>query len=189
MGKHFYQRVTSQPQELWVRWLPLLLIFLFVYIEVSIFIRVAEVLGVAPTLLLVVLTSCIGISMVRNQGVKNIMLMQQRLQAGESPAAELVKSVSLILAGFLLVVPGFFTDFLGLLLLLPPVQKHLTLKLMPHLQIWRGRPGPGGHGGQGNVFEGEFQRKDEHERLDKSADDHHKDDHHDGNPPNGSSPR
>ncbi|MGM3162133.1 FxsA family protein [Dickeya undicola] len=164
-----------------MRWLPLLLIFLFVYIEVSIFIRVAEVLGVALTLLLVVLTSCIGISMVRNQGVKNIMLMQQRLQAGESPAAELVKSVSLILAGFLLVVPGFFTDFLGLLLLLPPVQKHLTLKLMPHLQIWRGRPGTGG---QGNVFEGEFQRKDEHERLDKSDDDRH-----DGTPPNDSSPR
>ncbi|ACT08342.1 FxsA cytoplasmic membrane protein [Dickeya chrysanthemi Ech1591] len=150
-----------------MRWLPLLLIFLFVYIEVSIFVRVAEVLGVAVTLLLVVMTSCIGISMVRNQGMKNIMLMQQRLQAGESPAAELVKSVSLILAGFLLVVPGFFTDFLGLLLLLPPVQKHLTLKLMPHLQIWRGRPGPGNHGGQGNVFEGEFQRKDEHGQLDK----------------------
>lgn len=179
-----------------MRWLPLLLIFLFVYIEVSIFIRVAEVLGVALTLLLVVLTSCIGISMVRNQGVKNIMLMQQRLQAGESPAAELVKSVSLILAGFLLVVPGFFTDFLGLLLLLPPVQKHLTLKLMPHLQIWRGRAGPGGgHGGQGNVFEGEFQRKDDHDRLNKSDDDHHHDGNshdgnsHNGNPPNGSSPR
>ncbi|ATO31502.1 hypothetical protein DZA65_00566 [Dickeya dianthicola] len=184
LSKHFYQWVKYQPQEFRVRWLPLLLIFLFVYIEISIFIRVAEVLGVALTLLLVVLTSCIGISMVRNQGMKNIMLMQQRLQEGESPAAELVKSVSLILAGLLLVVPGFFTDFLGLLLLLPPVQKHLTLKLMPHLQIWRGRPGPGTHGGQGNVFEGEFQRKDEHERLDKSDDDHR-----DGNPPNGSSPR
>nr|WP_246867213.1 FxsA family protein [Dickeya sp. CFBP 2040] len=161
-----------------------MLIFLFVYIEVSIFIRVADVLGVAVTLLLVVMTSCVGISMVRNQGMKNIMLMQQRLQAGESPAAELVKSVSLILAGFLLVVPGFFTDFLGLLLLLPPVQKHLTLKLMPHLQIWRGRSGPGNHGGQGNVFEGEFQRKDNQDQLDKPVNDHR-----DGNPPNDSSHR
>ncbi|UPT57419.1 FxsA family protein [Dickeya zeae] len=176
-----------------MRWLPLLLIFLFVYIEVSIFIRVADVLGVAVTLLLVVMTSCIGISMVRNQGVKNIMLMQQRLQAGESPAAELVKSVSLILAGFLLVVPGFFTDFLGLLLLLPPIQKHLTLKLMPHLQVWGGRPRSNNRGGQGNVFEGEFQRKDEHERLDQSDNDHHNDhnndNHHNDNPPGGSSQR
>lgn len=148
-----------------MRWLPFLLIFLFVYIEISIFIRVAEVLGVALTLLLVVLTSCIGVSMVRNQGLKNIMLMQQRLQAGESPAAEMVKSVSLIFSGFLLVLPGFFTDFLGLLLLLPPVQKHLTLKLMPHLQVWRGRSGTAGSGTSGNVFDGEFQRKDDHPSL------------------------
>lgn len=48
--------------------------------------------------------------------------MQQKMAAGESPAAEMIKSVSLIIAGLLLLLPGFFTDFLGLLLLLPPVQ-------------------------------------------------------------------
>lgn len=47
----------------------------------------------------------------------------------------MIKSVSLIIAGLLLLLPGFFTDFLGLLLLLPPVQKHLTVKLMPHLRF------------------------------------------------------
>ena len=76
----------------------------------------------------------------------------------------MIKSVSLIIAGLLLLLPGFFTDFLGLLLLLPPVQKHLTMKLMPHLRFSRM---PGG----GETFEGEFQRKDEQrDRLD------HKDD-------------
>ncbi|ACS87167.1 FxsA family protein [Musicola paradisiaca] len=140
-----------------MRWIPFLLIFLLVYVEISIFIRVSEVLGVAPTLLLVVLTSCVGVSMVRNQGMKTLIQMQQRLQTGESPAAEMVKSVSLVLSGFLLVLPGFFTDFLGLLLLLPPVQKHLTMKLMPHLRVWRSSPG-GASGG--HTFEGEFQRKE-----------------------------
>ncbi len=48
----------------------------------------------------------------------------------------MIKSVSLIIAGLLLLLPGFFTDFLGLLLLLPPVQKHLTVKLMPHLRFF-----------------------------------------------------
>ena len=75
----------------------------------------------------------------------------------------------------LLLLPGFFTDFLGLLLLLPPVQKHLTMKLMPHLRFSR-MPGGGfsaGTGG-GETFEGEFQRKDEQrDRLD------HKDDRRD----------
>ncbi|MEC5321208.1 FxsA family protein [Brenneria populi subsp. brevivirga] len=142
-----------------MRWLPLLLIFLFAYIEISLFIQVAEVLGVAITLLLVVFTSCVGVSLVRNQGMRTIVQMQQKMAQGESPAAEMVKSVSLVLAGFLLLVPGFFTDFLGLLLLLPPVQKRLTLKLMPHLHIWRS--GPGGAASGGNTFEGEYQRKDD----------------------------
>ena len=94
------------------------------------------------------------------------------MQAGESPAAEMIKSVSLILAGLLLLLPGFFTDFLGLVLLLPPVQKHLTVKLMPHLHFGR-MPGGGFGGGttSGQTFDGEYQRKDERpDQLD------HKDD-------------
>lgn len=140
-----------------MRWLPFLVFFLLAWIEISIFIQVAHVIGVLLTMLLVIFTSCIGVSLVKNQGVKNFMLMQQKLAAGESPAVEMIKSVSLILSGFLLLLPGFFTDFIGLLLLLPPVQKHLTLKLMPHLKVWRG-PGAGPDSGQ--TFDGEFQRKD-----------------------------
>ncbi|MDM7199545.1 FxsA family protein, partial [Citrobacter freundii] len=120
-------------------------------------------------------TSVIGMSLVRNQGFKNFLLMQQKMAAGESPAAEMIKSVSLIIAGLLLVLPGFFTDFLGLLLLLPPVQKHLTMKLLPHLRFSR-MPGGGfsaGTGG-GETFDGEFQRKD-----DKRDSIEHKDDRRD----------
>jgi UPF0716 protein FxsA len=88
----------------------------------------------------------------------------------------MIKSVSLIIAGLLLLLPGFFTDFLGLLLLLPPVQKHLTLKLMPHLRFSR-TPGGGfsaGAGG-GSTFDGEYQRKDD---APKQLDDHDNDDRH-----------
>ncbi len=144
-----------------MRWLPFIAIFLYVYIEISIFIQVAHVLGVLLTLVLVIFTSVIGMSLVRNQGFKNFVLMQQKMAAGEKPAAEMIKSVSLIIA--------------GLLLLLPPVQKHLTVKLMPHLRFSR-MPGGGfsaGTGG-GNTFDGEYQRKDdERDRLD------HKDDRQD----------
>jgi UPF0716 protein FxsA len=149
-----------------VRWLPLALIFLLAYVEISIFIKVAAVLGVLVTLLLIILSSCIGISLVRDQGIKTFIQMQQKLAAGESPAAEMVKSVSLVLAGFLLLLPGFFTDAIGLLLLLPPIQKSLTLKLMPHLNIYRsggfsagGNNNGSGPIGGGNTFDGEFQRK------------------------------
>ena len=72
-------------------------------------------------------------------------------------------------------IEGFVTDFLGLLLLLPPVQKHLTMKLLPHLRFSR-MPGGGfsaGTGG-GETFDGEFQRKD-----DKRDSIEHKDDRRD----------
>ena len=154
--------MASATQEMPVRWIPFIAFFLYVYIEISIFIQVAHVLGVLLTLILVIFTSVIGMSLVRNQGFKNFLLMQQKMAAGESPAEEMIKSVSLIIAGLLLILPGFFTDFLGLLLLLPPVQKHLTMKLMPYLHFNR-MPGGGFAGGttSGQTFDGEYQRKDE----------------------------
>lgn len=157
-----------------MRWLPFIAIFLYVYIEISIFIQVAHVLGVLLTLVLVIFTSVIGMSLVRNQGFKNFVLMQQKMAAGENPAAEMIKSVSLIIAGLLLLLPGFFTDFLGLLLLLPPVQASDS-EVDAALRFSR-MPGGGfsaGTGG-GNTFDGEYQRKDdERDRLD------HKDDRQD----------
>ncbi|KDS01965.1 suppresses F exclusion of bacteriophage T7 [Salmonella enterica subsp. enterica serovar Heidelberg str. RI-11-014316] len=56
-----------------MRWIPFLAVFLYVYIEISIFIQVAHVLGVLMTLILVIFTSVIGMSLVRNQGFKNFL--------------------------------------------------------------------------------------------------------------------
>lgn len=157
-----------------MRWIPFIAFFLYVYIEISLFIQVAHVFGVFLTLILVILTSVLGVSLVKNQGLKNFMLMQQKMAAGESPAAEMVKSVSLIIAGILLILPGFFTDFLGLLLLLPPIQKHLTVKLMPHLRF-SAMPGGGFKAGntyEGNTFDGEYQRKDDATKRLEDSDRH-----------------
>ncbi|OTA18123.1 membrane protein FxsA [Xenorhabdus beddingii] len=142
-----------------MRWLPLVLICLLVYIESVLFVRIASEVGVLLTLLLVVLTSCLGVSLVRNQGIKNFMSMQQKIAAGESPAEEAVKSVSLVIAGFLLILPGFFTDFLGLLLLLSPVQKRLTAKLLSHITFYRPNNFHGPNHQDGQTFEGEYERR------------------------------
>lgn len=146
-----------------MRWLPLILICILIYIESVIFVRVASEVGVLMTLILVVLTSCLGGSLVKNQGMKNVLQIQQKLASGESPAAEMIKSVALVLAGFLLIVPGFFTDFIGLLLLLPPIQKLFVMRLIPHIRFYQPGNGfsQGGNDGYqgGDTFEGEFKRK------------------------------
>jgi len=155
-----------------VRWLPLLIIFLVVYIEITLFIHVAQVIGVLFTLLLVIMTSFIGVSLVRTQGMIILTQMQVKIANGESPAVEMIKSVSILLAGFLLLLPGFFTDFLGLLLLLPPIQNSLTLRLLPYLRFQRSGGGGFGSQGGGDTFEGEFKRKD----VPRDRIEHHPDD-------------
>ena len=166
-----------------MRWLPLIVICLLIYIEAVIFVHVASSIGVLTTLFLVVLTSCVGISLVKNQGVKNIASMQQKLAMGEVPAAEMVKSVSLVLAGILLLIPGFFTDFLGLLLLLPPLQAVLVTKLISRFRIYTPGSGQSGFSSNqgGSTFEGEFQRKEDspsnqlNNKADQQDNDHYSD--------------
>ncbi|WP_159567296.1 FxsA family protein [Budvicia diplopodorum] len=145
-----------------MRWLPIVILFLLAYIEITLFIQVSLIIGVGLTLVLVILTSCLGVSLVRNQGLKTFIQMQQKLASGENPAAEMVKSVSLLLSGFLLLIPGFFTDFLGLLLLLPPVQKLITLRMMPYIRAFTpGSTSPTGANVDSYTIEGEFQRKED----------------------------
>lgn len=140
-----------------MRWSLPLFLFLLAWIEISLFIQVAHVIGVLLTLILVIFTSLLGISLVKNQGMQNLRQMQEKLLRNENPAKELTRSVSLVIAGGLLLLPGFFTDFLGLLLLLPPIQRGLTAKLVPMIRVRGFNSG----GEQGYTMEGEFERKTE----------------------------
>lgn len=154
-----------------MRWIPVLVIFIITYIEISLFIQIANVLGVLTTLLLLIATSfIIGVSLVRAQGLRILREIQVKLACGESPVGEMIKSVSLLLAGFLLLLPGFFTDFLGLLLLLPPIQNLLTLRLLPYLRFQRGSVATPWTGG--DTFKGEYYRHDlPHDKLNDRHDD------------------
>ncbi|MBT0719929.1 FxsA family protein [Rosenbergiella collisarenosi] len=159
-------------EETTVRWLPFIALFILAWIEISLFIEVAHVFGVLLTLLLVIVTSTIGLSLVKNQGIKNFRLMQEKLVRNENPAPEMTRGLSLFLAGFLLILPGFFTDFLGALLLLPVVQQRLTHKLMPFISVWGGK-GPSAQEG-GFTMEGEFERREDKrlERHDETSSTH-----------------
>ena len=144
-----------------MRLIPLLILFVLIYIEFSLFVVVANYVGVLITLFLALFTSVVGVSLVRNQGFKTIIQMQQRMANGENPANEMIRSVSLVMAGFLLLIPGFFTDFLGLLLLLPATQYLLSIKLLPYLNVRYANRNSTGQWQDSNTFEGEYQRKND----------------------------
>ncbi len=143
-----------------MRWLPLLLIFLLAYIEISIFIKVAAVLGVAVTLLLVVFSSCVGISLVRNQGMKTFVQMQQtggRRKPGSGNGEKRFAGAG----GLPAADPGFLHRLPRPVAAAAAGAKTLTLKLMPHLSVYRPGGWTGGDAANGNTFDGEFQRKDD----------------------------
>lgn len=127
--------------------------------EIAVFIKVGQIVGLGWTLLLVVLTAVLGVAMLRRQGLRTLTLTQQKLDRGELPVGELFEGLCLLVAGGLLLMPGFITDIIGLTLFVPPIRKFLgtaILKAILHsrnTRFWVNgqemRPG-------GTVIDGEY---------------------------------
>lgn len=109
----------------------LTVIFLVVPIaEIYLLIQMGQVIGAPWTILLVVLTAVIGVRLLKIQGVSTLMRAQQKMQSGQAPAQEMLEGLGLVLAGAFLLTPGFFTDTLGFLLLIPPTRAWLVSRLV-----------------------------------------------------------
>lgn len=104
-------------------------------IEIALFIVIGQAIGVLPTLLGILVTGAIGALVLRWQGVATLRELQVRLQRGEMPARQMGDAVLIGLAGLLLVLPGYFTDLLGLLLLLPWTRRLIALLLARNLKV------------------------------------------------------
>lgn len=106
-------------------------IFLLVPIaEIFLLIQVGGIIGAPWTILLVVLTAVIGVRLLKIQGVSTLMRAQNKMQAGQMPAQEMLEGMGLVVAGAFLLTPGFFTDTVGFLLLLPPTRAWLVSKIV-----------------------------------------------------------
>ena len=91
-------------------------------VEIYVGIQVAQEIGWLVTLGLVVLVSVVGAWLVKVQGLGVLARAERRAARGEIPGRELVDGILILLAGLLLLTPGFVTDAFGILLLLPPVR-------------------------------------------------------------------
>ncbi|MCA1671864.1 MAG: FxsA family protein [Actinobacteria bacterium] len=101
----------------------LALIFIIVpIVELAVIIQVGQELGVLPTLALLLAVSFGGAWLVKREGLGVWRRFRHQVQSGVVPAREVADGVMIILAGALLLTPGFVTDLFGLLLLLPPVR-------------------------------------------------------------------
>ncbi len=155
----------------------LFLLFIIIpIIEITLLINVGQAIGAWYTVGLVLLSAFIGVNMLRYQGLSTLARAQQRINAGEVPAGEMVEGIVLAVGGALLVTPGFVTDVIGFCCLIPVTRQMVVKMLIKRFSVIATahtrssfqdpnfhpgqRPGPRPEG-KGETLDGEFRREDD----------------------------
>jgi UPF0716 protein FxsA len=152
----------------------LALFFLVPLVEIYLLIEVGSIIGAFPTIFAVVFTAVLGAWLLRIQGFSTLRRVQQTAAQGGIPAIELLEGAMLLVAGALLLTPGFFTDAIGFLCLVPPLRRVMALWFFQRIFRFPGGSKGGGfggsrhsghsqhshHGHRPNVIEGEYRRDD-----------------------------
>jgi UPF0716 protein FxsA len=140
----------------------LLLLFLAVpVIEIALFIQVGGLIGLWPTLAIVVLTAVLGSWLVRTQGLRELARLQASFSELRDPTEPLANGAMILVAGVLLLTPGFFTDALGFALLAPPLRLAVFRWIRARIKVQGFTMGPAPSGTHNNtggpVIDGEFE--------------------------------
>ena len=138
-------------------------------VEIAILINVGEQIGGWYTVAIVIITAFAGAHLVKQQGLSTLMQAQQKIQAGAMPGQEMAEGLLLVIAGVLLVTPGFITDGIGFLLSLPMTRPLIARGLVKNLSLKMVNPSFNGSFSQqqpystdesDDIIEGEFELKD-----------------------------
>jgi UPF0716 protein FxsA len=113
-------------------------------VEIYVIVQVGHAIGVLDTLGLLILVSFVGAWLTRHEGFVVLRRLRAQLEAGRTPTAELIDGVLVLVAGVLMLVPGFVTDAIGLLVLFPPTRALLRAYLRRRfaLQVFGGPDRP-----------------------------------------------
>ncbi len=115
--------------------MPILPLFLILFIgvplvEIYLLIEVGGIIGALPTVFAVVFTAVLGVSLIRIQGFSTLQKAQKSMDQGMLPATEMFEGLMLLFAALCLLIPGFFTDAVGFLLLVPPLRTLIASKVI-----------------------------------------------------------
>ena len=125
-------------------------------IEIALFVTVGGWIGLWPTLAIVIGTGVAGVSVIRWQGLQAMDGLRQATQMRRNPLGQMAENALVGLAGVLLILPGFLTDTLGLLLLIPQVRRLVIRVLAARAQVYTAQPFDGPRRSGADVIDGEF---------------------------------
>ncbi|WP_101774537.1 FxsA family protein [Pasteurella oralis] len=147
----------------------ILLAFLFIYIELSLLVWIGSTIGILGLIALLILSSVFGLLMIRARGWYTLLNVQKQLSRGEIPTRSLLKSGIWIVAGILFFIPGFLTDLLGLVLLIPATGLWIENLIANKIQFFHTRffrKTQQGFQQDSNVFEAEYEKQvDEDKKI------------------------
>ena len=145
-----------------------LLIFLLLFVgiplvELYFLIQVGSEIGAFSTIFLTIFTALVGGWMVRAQGFSTIMRVRETIDRGEVPALEMMEGSVLLVCGFMLLLPGFITDAVGFIFLIPPLRRWLLSAGLRGAGVMRpARPGQTSSADKNQrIIEGEYRREDD----------------------------
>ena len=132
------------------------------FIEITLLMEVGSIIGVFPTIFIVVFTAFLGAWLLRRQGFATWQRFQRNLQQGQIPAYEMIEGPILLVGGALLLTPGFFTDFLGFACLIPSLRRKIAQYLIEHhlLVMQSGEIFKQRSSFNNGAIEGEFKKED-----------------------------
>ena len=104
-------------------------------IEIYLFIKLGGLIGAFPTVLLIIVTALIGVSLLRAQGFSTMAKFQQEVSTGQLPATTMLEGVALIFGGALLLTPGFLTDTIGFLCLIPFTRQTIIAWVIKNMTV------------------------------------------------------
>lgn len=111
--------------------MPVLLILLVAaFVEVTVLVIVGKAIGVLATLGLLILASLVGAALLRREGTRTLVAFNRALRTRRPPHREVIDGMLIAAAGALIVLPGFVSDVLALLLLLPPTRALVRRRLL-----------------------------------------------------------
>lgn len=102
-------------------------------VELFILVQVGKTIGFWNTLSILIILGLLGLVMIRKQGFSVLGRIRQDLASGIPPGQSLLDGLMVLLGGVFLIIPGFFTDIVGLLLLIPPLRRKIAYIITPLL--------------------------------------------------------
>ena len=136
---------------------------LWIWLEISTFVEIGGEIGVLPTLIGIFVTGAIGIWLLRTQGRVVMASLQKQVARGEAPLASIADSLSLLLGAVLMLIPGYVSDAMGLMMFGPGIRTLAGTMLMKNVgkafdgsdlgkgPMFKAGFGPGGFGPGGNL--------------------------------------